>query len=72
MDLLRIDTPELGPVYVDARAQFILGRIDETTTNIGVVLAAVIAKDLVVPGDVDEVAAMIETAYPACRIYRVN
>lgn len=72
MDLLRIDTPELGPVYVDSRAQFILVRIDETTTNIGVVLASGIGKDLEVAGDVDEVAAMIETAYPSCRIYRVN
>lgn len=72
MDLLRIDTAEMGPVYIDARAQLILGRLDDTTTNIGVVMGGAIGKDLQVAGDVDEVAAMLESNYHACRIYRIN
>lgn len=71
MDLLRLDTVELGPIYVSADSKFILSREGENT-NVGILLAPGVGKDVTLLGDVDEVAAMFETNYHACRIYRVN
>lgn len=71
MDLLRIDTIEMGPVYIDARAEFLLSR-DGDNTNVGIVIGGMAGRDLTVAGDVDEVAAMFETNYHACRVYRIN
>lgn len=71
MDILRIDTKDLGPVYIRSDALFILGRVSEEVTNMGVVFPGVRAMDIEVNGDIDEFAAMLETN-GGFRIRRVN
>lgn len=70
LHLLRFEERDLGPVYVDARAQMFIAR-DGMDTNLGVVFNGV-SKDLTIAGDVDEVAQAIERAYPDARIYIVS
>lgn len=72
MDLLRFDDKDIGPVYIDGRALFLLTRSSEgDATRLGVVFTGQIAKDYDLAGDVDEVAASIERAVPGARIHRI-
>jgi hypothetical protein len=70
MDLLRFEDKRSGPIYVDGRSIFFLAR-DGDDTNVGVVIGGFTGKDLIVSGDVDEVAASIERAVPGARIHRI-
>lgn len=70
MDLLRFEDKLIGPIYVDGRSILFIAR-DGDDTNIGVVIGGFIGKDVIVSGDVDEVAASIERAVPGARIHRI-
>ena len=71
MDLLRFEDKDVGPIYVDGRARFLLSGKDGNT-RMGVVLGGASALDFDLAGDVDEVAAAIERAFPQARIWRVE
>lgn len=71
MDLLRIDTKDVGPVYIRSDALFVLGRVSDEVTNVGIVLPGIRGMDLEVAADIDEFAAMLESN-GGFRIRRVN
>lgn len=77
MDLLRLDTLS-GVIHVKADDIVMIadsdekGQKGEDLTLIGVLLGGTIGKDFYISGGVDEVAAMFESAYSACRIHLVK
>lgn len=77
MDLIRLDTLS-GVIHVKAADIVMIadsdekGQKGEDLTLVGVLLGGTIGKDFYISGDVDEVAAMFETALPTCRIHRVG
>jgi hypothetical protein len=72
MDLLRFDSKELGPIFVDGRALILLTRDgDGEDTNLGIMLGSH-GLDIVVAGDPDEVALAIERSVPGARVHRIT
>lgn len=71
MDLLRLDTKDHGPVFVRPENVACIGRIDDESCNVAVVLANGKALDLTMAADADEIAQSIERVLPGCRIHRV-
>lgn len=69
MDLLRIESKDVGPIYIDARLPLVLAKKGDDT-NVGIALPHG-GVDLTVAGDVDEVAQAIERAFPDAHIWSV-
>lgn len=71
--LLRIDSKNGGIVYVRPEDVRVLGDHKDGTTNVGVLMASGHALDLIVQGEIDEVAAEFERLAPGLfDIIRIN
>jgi len=72
MELLRFDSLNYGILYITPAQIKGLGRIDDSTTSLSVEMLDGKGLDIHLSGDIDEVAQMIESNVPSCKIRTIS